>query len=125
MNWIFLPAWSTRVIAAVALVLLALAALRWWRERRGGAPLALRALMVGTLLIIMLNPQLLRSRERTEKPKLVVLLDSSASMATRDGGGESRYDLALHTLGNPATLAKLNREFILDFRQFDRTVRLA
>ncbi len=125
MNWVFLPPWSMRAIVAIALGLLALAALRWWRERRGGAALALRTLIVGTLLLVMLNPQLLMSRQRTEKPKLVVLLDSSASMATLDVGGESRLVAATRTLSNASTLAKLNQEFVLDFRQFDRTVRPA
>src|ERR1019366_2284231 len=101
------------------------AVLRWWRERRGGIALALRVLMVGALLFIALNPQLLLSRQRTEKPKLVVLLDSSASMSTRDVGGESRFAAAARTLGNPSTLANLNKEFVVDFRQFDRTVRPA
>jgi hypothetical protein len=125
MNWIFLPPWSTRVIAVLVLALLALAAFRRWRERRGGVTLALRALIILALLGIMLNPQWLLSRSRTEKPKLVVLLDSSASMATRDVAGESRFATALQTLGYPATLAALNRNFVLDFRQFDRTVRPA
>ncbi len=125
MNWVFLPPWSTRVIAALALGLLALAVLRWWRERRGGAALALRVLVVGALVFVMLNPQWLRPRQRTEKPKLVVLLDSSASMATRDAGGESRFAAAVKTLGDAATLANLNKEFVLDFRQFDHAARPA
>ncbi|MGA9451067.1 MAG: hypothetical protein WBW41_06945 [Verrucomicrobiia bacterium] len=125
MNWVLLPPWSTRAIAAIALGLLALAVLRWWRERRGGAALALRALIVGALLLVMLNPQLLLPRPLAEKPKLVVLLDSSASMATRDVSGESRFTAATRVLGNASTLAKLNQEFVLDFRQFDRTVRPA
>ena len=125
MNWVFLPPWSTRVIAALALALLALAVLRWWRERRGGAALALRVLVVGSLVFVMLNPQLLQPRQRTEKPKLVVLLDSSASMATRDAGGESRFAVAVKTLGNASTLANLNKEFVLDFRAFDRAARPA
>ena len=125
MNWILLPPWSTRVIAAIALGLLALAALRWWREGRGGGALLLRTVIVGALVLVMLNPQWVLSRPRLEKPKLVVLLDSSASMATRDVGGETRFASAARTLGATATLAKLNKEFILDFREFDRTVRPA
>ena len=125
MNWLFLPPWSTRAIAAIALILLALAVLRWWRERRGGAALLLRMLIIGTLIFVILNPQLLLSRPRTEKPKLVVLLDSSASMATRDVGGESRFAVAVRTLSNAATVARLRKEFDLDFRQFDRSARPA
>jgi hypothetical protein len=113
------------LVLALALALLALAALRRWRERRGGAALVLRAVIVGALVLVMLNPQWLFSRQRTEKPKLVVLLDSSAGMATRDVGGESRYVAALKVLGNASTLAKLNQEFVLDFRQFDRASRPA
>ena len=123
MNWVCLPPWSSRVIAALALVLLALAALRWWRERRGGAALALRVLVVGALVFVMLNPQWLLPRPHMEKPKLVVLLDASASMATRDVAGKSRFAAATQILGNASTLAALNREFVLDFREFDRTAR--
>lgn len=125
MNWVFLPPWSTRAIAVLALGLLALAGLRWWRERRGGAALALRTCIVGALLLVMLNPQLLLSRERPQKPKLVVLLDSSASMATCDMNGTSRFRSAAKVLSNPATLAMLNKDFTVDFREFDRTVRSA
>ena len=50
MNWVLLPPWSTRAVAAIALGLLALAALRWWREQRGGAALLFRTLLVGALL---------------------------------------------------------------------------
>ncbi len=125
MNWVFLPLWSTRIIAIIALALLALAAVRWWRERRGGTTLVLRALVVSALIIVMLNPQALRPQEHPEKPKLAVLLDVSASMATRDVGGESRLGAAVRTLSQSSTLANLNRAFVLDFRQFDRDLRPA
>jgi hypothetical protein len=125
MNWVFLPPWSTRVVAAIALALLVLAAFRWWQERRGGVALLLRAVIVGALAFVMLNPQLMVARQRTEKPKVVVLIDSSASMATRDVSGDSRLAAVARILGDAGTLAKLNKEFVLDFRQFDRAARPA
>lgn len=120
MNWLFTPVWSERLIAAIALGLLALAGLRRWREGRGGGPLALRALVVGGLLLVLLNPQAPLPRERTGQPKLVILLDTSASMAVRDAGGDARLGAALRVLTNASTLAGLNRDFVLDVRRFDR-----
>jgi hypothetical protein len=70
----------------------------------------------------MLNPQSLLQRQRPEKPKLTILLDSSSSMATRDVGGDSRFQAALRMLTNSATLQVLNKEFVLDFRRFERAV---
>jgi hypothetical protein len=125
MNWVYLPPWSTRVITAIVLVLIVLAAARWWRERRGGGLVAVRALIIGMLAFVMLNPQSLLPRERTGKPKLIVLVDTSASMATRDAGGDSRLGAAARVLNNPSTLAALNKEFVLDVRQFDRDMRPA
>ncbi len=125
MNWVYQPAWSVRVIAFVAVALLALAVFRRWREGRGGWPVALRALLIAALLWVMLNPQSLLPRERTGKPKLIVLVDTSASMATRDVGGDSRSGAALRVLNNSSTLAALNKEFVIDIRRFDRDTRPA
>jgi len=125
MNWICLPPWHGRWIAAAVLFLFALAALRWRREKRGGGTLALRALVIGGLLWVMLNPQALLPRENTGQPKMVLLLDTSASMATHDAGGDSRLGAALRVLTNSSTLAALNKDFDLDVRQFDRDLRPA
>jgi len=125
MNWIYTPPWSARVIAAIAIVLLALAVVRWWQERRGGALVALRTLLVGALLWVVLNPQALLPRERTGKPRLTILLDTSASMATRDVNSAARLHVALGTLTNASTLATLDKEFILDLRRFDRAASSA
>ncbi len=120
MNLVYIPPWSTRLIAGIAVVLLSLAIVRWRRERRGGLLLGLRAGIIALLVFVMFNPQSLMPRERTEKPKLAILLDTSSSMATRDAGGESRFSTALRTLTNAAVIEKLSKEFILDIRQFDR-----
>jgi len=120
MNWVMTPAWSTRVVAAIALALLALGALRFCCERRGSALLGLRALIAAALVFIMLNPQSLIPREHSGKPNLIVLLDTSSSMATRDVEQQTRVGAALQVLNDPKTLAALNKEFALDVRRFDR-----
>jgi hypothetical protein len=124
LNWVYLPPWSTRIIAAVIVGLLVLTAVRRWREKRGAWSVAFRGALIVVLLFLMLNPQSWLMRQQTEKPKLVVLLDTSASMATRDVDNQSRLQAALHTL-NPAALAALNQEFVVELRQFDRDTRAA
>ena len=123
MNWFYIPPWSARVIAILAIALLALAIGRWRRERHGGGVLALRLLIMAALFWVILNPMALLPREQAAKPKMIVLVDASASMATGDAAGQSRFDSALKTLTNSSTLAALNREFVLDIRQFDRQSR--
>jgi hypothetical protein len=120
MNLVYQPQWSTRVIAGIALALLLLVAVRWWREGRGSRLLILRLGVIALLVFVMLNPQSILPRERTAKPKLAILLDTSSSMATRDVGADSRFSAALRTLTNSATFGELNKEFVLDLRRFDR-----
>ena len=125
MNWEFLPVWSLRVIALVAVVLAGVALTQWRRERRGGKLLVLRLAMLAGILVVVLNPQALVPRERAGKPRFVVLVDSSASMATRDAGGDSRWAAVAKALGGAGVLDAMNREFIPEFRSFDRSVRPA
>src|SRR5271163_418462 len=116
MNWLCEPPWNGRWIVLIAIGLFALAVFRWRREKRGGSTAAMRALLLGALLLVMLNPQALLPREKTGKPKFVILLDTSASMATRDAGGQSRLGAALRVVTNASTLAALNKDFDLDVR---------
>jgi hypothetical protein len=113
------------MIAIAAILLIALACIRWWREGHARKLLFLRVLILGALLMILVNPMVIQPREQQGKPKLVVLVDTSSSMATADVGGNTRLDTALGTLTNPPTLAVLNRDFILDVRRFDRDLRAA
>lgn len=57
MNLVYFPPWSTRLIASIALGLVLLAVVRWWCERRGGLLVVLRAVIIGMLVFVMLNPQ--------------------------------------------------------------------
>jgi len=123
MNWIYTPFWTTRMLALVAVVLLAFAGVRWWRERRAAGLLALRTVIIAALLLVMLNPQALLPRDQTGKPKLVVLLDASSSMATRDVAGDSRINTALRLLNDSATTSAFAKNFVTEARTFDRDVR--
>ena len=125
MNWLYMPLWSTRVIAVVAIALVLLALFRWWRERRGGWLVVARVALTVLLLAVLLNPEALLPRERSGKRKMVVLVDTSASMSTPDVNGEARLITALRALTNAATLTALQKEFALDFRSFDREARPA
>lgn len=125
MNWLYMPLWSTRVIAVVAIALVLLALFRWWRERRGGWLVVARVALTVLLLAVLLNPEALLPRERSGKRKMVVLVDTSASMSTPDVNGEARLMAALRALTNAATLTALQKEFALDFRSFDREARPA
>src|SRR5262249_8267858 len=97
------------------------AAWRFWRERRGGALVVMRTVICAVLILVMLNPQSLLPRERTGKPRLIVLLDTSGSMGTRDAGPNTRLETAMSVLRDAKTLGALNREFVLEVRRFDRT----
>lgn len=125
MNLVYFPPWSVRVIVAIAVALLLLAAVRWWRERRGGRLLILRAAVVALLAFVMTNPQGLLPRQRSGKPKLAVLVDTSASMATADVQGSSRFSAAMNTLAKVETLEALGREFVVEFHRFDREEHMA
>ncbi len=122
-NWLFLPPYAGWALAVAALVLAALTFARWWRERRvtpwrrQTLAVILRCLALFTLLIIALNPTGIRSRDQEGKRKLIVLLDTSYSMATRDVNGQSRMEAALQQL-QANGLSSLREAFDLDTRIF-------
>lgn len=125
MNWVLLPPWSPHLIALVAIGLAMLAWWRWRRERRGGALLALRMLLLVGLVGVAMNPHALLPRERTGKRRIAVLIDTSTSMNTRDAGGASRLEAALNVLADPKVLEAWNRNLAVEFHTFDRTTRRA
>jgi hypothetical protein len=130
-DWLFLPPWGLRAVAAIAAVLVLLLICRAWRERRTvparrqAVALILRAVVLVILLVVALNPTALRARPVQGKPALVILLDTSASMSTRDVAGQSRLSAALHILKDKSALPALQNDFAVDFRTFDKEIRAA
>ncbi len=131
MNWVFLPPWGMRALVAGALVLVVLLTLRALRERRTVSlprqviSLVMRVFLIAILCWILLNPTLLETRKSEGKPALTLLLDTSYSMSTRDVGGKGRLESALEILKDEKTRSRLERDFTLDVRRFDRTVSAA
>ncbi len=89
--------WTTAL--AVGLVVLSVAA-----YRRTAPPLpparrallrALRAASFAVLALLVVNPAIVMTRTETRRPLVIVLLDRSRSMETRDAGGLPRLDAAL------------------------------
>jgi hypothetical protein len=105
------------LLQVAVLVLLAAVAAVWLYRReepsaswRGGGPLLLallRALVVTGVAALLLNPVWTRAEKETGKPPLLVLLDTSHSMAVPDVKGQPRFDAARRMLQN----GKLQRDF--------------
>jgi hypothetical protein len=102
----FDPLFPLLQVVAFALLAIALAAWLYQRatsgERRSprqiGALTAIRLLVVAALALLLLNPSLTRAEKESGKPPLLVLLDTSHSMAVPDVGGKRRYDVARQAL---------------------------
>jgi hypothetical protein len=113
------------MIATACVLLVVIAAFRAWRERsstpfrRQIVALALRGPILVSLLWIAINPTAIRPEHITGRPKLVILLDRSTSMATQDMGGASRFDAAVKLLTDAAVRSSLTDQFTLDTRCFD------
>ena len=56
---------------------------------------ALRAASFAILALLVVNPAIVMTRTETRPPLVIVLLDRSRSMGTRDAGGRARLDAAL------------------------------
>ena len=87
MNWSFASSWS--VILIGILVWCIAANLSWQNaQRRGTRAVAwlegLRMVIVSLLVFTLFRPEMVQRIERTESPEIVILVDGSGSMATRD-----------------------------------------
>ncbi len=124
-EWLFLPPWSMIAIAIGCVVLAVSAVIRTMHERkrlfvrRWPLLLLLRAAAIFLLLWIALNPTAITPKAMEGRPSLLVLLDSSASMATQDVDGQSRWLAAVDTLIDPDVRSELEDHFELKIMSFD------
>lgn len=105
-------AWSPVAPAAlVALALLISAALVAWRivrARRVRVGLVLIWLGVAGLAVILMNPVRERETASARRPRVVALVDGSASMKIRDAGdGRTRFEALRDTFLAPDALAEM------------------
>lgn len=112
-----LPTWAA--LAACALVVASLAVLLGWELRkreRGGALIVLTGIVaLGALLAAVLRPVRIAARESVVGAKVVVLADTSRSMALPDAGRGSRADAMRRALDGIGQRAKDARLHVLGF----------
>ena len=118
-------------VALVVIAFLLLAALAYFvytktprdvRRPRRLLMSALRALLFGLLLLLLLRPTLQLQVENESRRTLLGLIDTSASFSLRDAGTGTRLDAALRAITSGGLLAALGEELELDFYSFDRTL---
>src|SRR5436309_6868594 len=73
---------------------------------RAAALAALRALAVAAVAAALLNPVLTREQQESGRPPLLVLLDTSHSMAVADIGGRTRFSVAKQALLEDSALLR-------------------
>lgn len=112
-----LPPWAA--LLACALVLLSLTILVVYelrrRERGGAAIVASGVLALVALLLAVIRPVRIAARESVIGAKVVVLADTSRSMALPGEGKTTRYDVASRALADLSKQSKDARLLVLGF----------
>jgi uncharacterized membrane protein len=127
--------WDMTLSAALTLIIaigFVLLLILQWRDLRQRVSLPvrwglclLRAVAYLLVLGMLVNPSLLLQKVLQILPPLVVMLDTSGSMALSEPGKPSRLQQVKNYLhsGEPSTLAALAQHFQLKLYQFDETAR--
>jgi uncharacterized membrane protein len=88
-----LPPWAVALACALTLASLAMLAYEMRKRERGGVLMALTGLVaLAALLTAVLRPVKIAARESVVGARVVVLADTSRSMALRQGEGDTRGD---------------------------------
>jgi hypothetical protein len=127
--FVWQPIISPMQIFAAAAVLGALAVFAYARTYRGQAAatsglLVMRLALVASIAVLLMGPSTVSAAKvRPIRPKLRILLDTSASMLTRDCGGLSRFEYVQEHVLNDNRIRALARDFDLELTGFDETLR--
>ena len=125
---IWQPAAEPLHIVGGAALLAALAVLAYTRSirsaRAGRWPrvglLAMRLVVVATLAILLLGPSRVPPQKQSAgRPRLTILLDTSASMQTRDAAGKARIEFAVRQWLSADRLDQLARTHEIDLQRID------
>jgi len=122
----FFPVVPTLTFVAVLLGLVVFVCVRCFGHQPGLSILTgiMRTVFVVAGGVLLLGPSTVGPEESgTEKPRLTVLLDTSASMQTMDADGMSRFRFATERWLGPSRLASLRSDYVVELSAFDETVR--
>lgn len=127
MHWTLNPVGGGWTVAIIAIVLLALCAMRpglALPPRRRLTLVALRVLACLMVIFALLRPEVVRTKTETLRAALLVLLDSSKSMTVEDSlAGRSRWDAAVDLLEQSGdSLQRLARDNDVLAYRFDETL---
>ena len=123
------PFYSPLYLFAGAVLLGALAVYAYARTLRGhpilGAATGLmRLLLIVAVAVLLMGPSVLpHVLRRPGRPAVTIMLDTSASMQTRDIENMSRFDFAVSRWLSPDRLAELSRDFDVSLVGFDESPR--
>ncbi|MCE9592298.1 MAG: VWA domain-containing protein [Planctomycetes bacterium] len=131
LTWVpILPVWLIAVIAAALAVLLIHGSLVLFRKKVPGRWIAylfvLRVVAVVVLVLCLLQPTVLYRHDEERGPDLIVMVDTSKSMATpvnADGSGPTRLRDAMDRLRSSGLEKSLSDKFTLRWFAFDGDAR--
>lgn len=123
--WIWQPVSSPLHIAGGAVALACLAVFAYTRTMSGrpiaaGVLLGMRLVLVVSLAVLLMGPSRTPPEKRdANRPRLMMLLDTSESMQTADCGGQSRIRHAIERLLNLRQIHQLGQDYRVELHAFD------
>lgn len=84
----------------------------------------MRCALIALIGLLLMGPSAIRPGiQSPDKPTLRVLVDTSASMQTKDAGGLSRFDFIGERWLTPARLLELRESYRVEYFGFDESLR--